>query len=42
MTIPEISVQIDYNGNLLYLTVYIEVKRNLKSNNRTAVILSPK
>jgi len=41
MTILEITVQIDYDRNLLYLTVNIDVKKNLKSNNRTAVILSP-
>jgi len=37
MTIPEIPAQIDYDGNLLYLTVYIDVGRNLKFNNRTAL-----
>ena len=36
-----ITVQIDYNKNLLYLTVFIDVKKILKSNNRTALIVSP-
>jgi len=39
MTISENSAQIDYSENLLYLTVYIDVRRILKFNNRTALIL---
>jgi len=37
VTIPEITIQIDYGRNLLYLTVNIDVTKILKSNNRTAV-----
>jgi heme oxygenase len=36
-TIPEITFQIDYDKNFLYLTVNIDVIKNLKSNIRTAV-----
>ena len=39
MTISENPAQIDYGANLLYLTVYIDVSRILKFNNRTALVL---